>query len=457
MIYRNLLIVIFFLFCSSASALEFEESVSPWYTVSENQEYILYADLFMTSDCIYCKKLNDYFNELESKYAWLKTRRYMINKDKKDLFQFHQRLKEQKNINFIVPAIFFCDSQWFGFDSPDGMGIILHDALLRCHQQLQSNHALSPKLVEALHLESNASMLAQYMINYQMAFFRSVPIFALLAGVFPGSLFFMLFTFASLSFEPKKTRIFYILALILPVFVVNFFFYPQGSEDYSSSLALRSLAFLMGSVMLLIGVNFLRSLLKGKKFKILAQRSKASILMSLLLMSFISFFYQQSSHLKLPILFNHWLILQQNPDLDARQISLGNRPMIKKPESSGASQGYQIDASLQSYFFYKKLFFCIWYCLPSLFWVVLFRFLMKKNYILEKLEFAQFISANIFISMGFILAVFPVILGNLWISMAVLIFALFLGQWQCKKRIIIKKNMEKNMALFSGIGPDHIG
>ena len=125
-----------------------------WFTQDpyHKENIQLRVDLFLSSTCPHCLAANQFFHQLESKKKWLSVHRYYVNQDKAALDRFNDLIQAQQiTINaFAVPAIFFCDSRWLGFDNENNSGHQLLKSLNYCHQQLVASGKLTPTTVNAI-------------------------------------------------------------------------------------------------------------------------------------------------------------------------------------------------------------------------------------------------------------------------------------------------------------------
>ena len=125
-----------------------------WLTQASHhkQDVQLRVDLFLSSTCPHCHAADKFFHHLEAKKPWISVHRYYINKDKTALDHLNQLVQAQKiTINpFAVPAIFFCNSRWLGFDSAEGAGAELEKNLTYCRDQITKTGKLTPMTVNAL-------------------------------------------------------------------------------------------------------------------------------------------------------------------------------------------------------------------------------------------------------------------------------------------------------------------
>lgn len=114
-------------------------------------------DLFLSSTCTVCQQRQATFRKMEKNYPWLQVTSYYIDKDKQALIQFSQLLGQQKNSDFAVPAVFFCNSRWVGFDPSQGKDLL--PWLLYCKKQIEKEGKLSETSVQILQYKARADSL----------------------------------------------------------------------------------------------------------------------------------------------------------------------------------------------------------------------------------------------------------------------------------------------------------
>src|SRR3990167_8779536 len=119
-----------------------------WFTqdAQHKQDVQLRVDLFLSTTCPHCRAADRFFRQLETKKAWLAVHRYYINEDKVGLDRLNDLVIAQKIkiTPFAVPAIFFCDARWLGFDSANKTGKEILNGLTYCHNQLIATGKLTP-------------------------------------------------------------------------------------------------------------------------------------------------------------------------------------------------------------------------------------------------------------------------------------------------------------------------
>jgi len=128
-----------------------------WFQYDAHQQVQVNVELFLSSTCALCHKVDDLFREIEKKHPWVVVHRYLTNQDKSALRRFDKRLQQVYVSRLSVPAIFFCDSYWKGFNAIDDTGFELMRALNECHRAIARQGTLSDALVSTLRQEGLAN------------------------------------------------------------------------------------------------------------------------------------------------------------------------------------------------------------------------------------------------------------------------------------------------------------
>lgn len=125
-----------------------------WYEqeAHDKQSIQLRVDLMLSSDCPHCRAADHFFRRFEKKNHWVNVHRYYINQDKSALDHFNDLLRaESIQMNrFGVPAVFFCNARWLGFDKAHHSAKGVVNALNYCHDQIIASGSLTPLTVKTL-------------------------------------------------------------------------------------------------------------------------------------------------------------------------------------------------------------------------------------------------------------------------------------------------------------------
>lgn len=83
------------------------EAPAPWFSKTDNNQFRLRLEFFLSTTCPYCQKEDAFLQGLQAGRPWLEIHRYAVNQDKPALEYFHQRLRQQGMENYALPALFF--------------------------------------------------------------------------------------------------------------------------------------------------------------------------------------------------------------------------------------------------------------------------------------------------------------------------------------------------------------
>lgn len=131
-----------------------------WYTEDAEKKINLHVALFLSSTCPHCQQESSFFKQLEEKTPWLIVERHFINENKADLLLFTQLVNATNIMDIAVPAVFFCDSHWIGFQSPETTGKGLLKALKYCKHRIEKQKTLTPASVTVLRHWAQANQLS---------------------------------------------------------------------------------------------------------------------------------------------------------------------------------------------------------------------------------------------------------------------------------------------------------
>lgn len=292
--------VLLLLFSTSLAA----NSASQWYSQQSDKSVILNVSLFLSSTCTHCHKTDAFFKEIESSTPWLKVQRYVIDKDKNALIHFNQLLLMQKNQDFAVPSIFFCNSRWVGFNSAKTTGQELLRGMNYCKKQLEKKNELKPATVEVLNRWANADLFTSSMLD-EPSNVSYIVMMAFMDAINPCAMFGLI-CFLGVLFIQKQRR-FIVCSGILYIVAVACVHYVQQvhPDTFFVMLAwLRLPALLTGLLLLYVG------------YYCFYQKKYHSLIwpMVFLLALFIQA-YQQTCIMNWSYIFQQWLLNQQNNPL----------------------------------------------------------------------------------------------------------------------------------------------
>ncbi|MFT4059899.1 MAG: hypothetical protein QM652_10170 [Legionella sp.] len=276
------------------------ESTSPWYTLSADGKATLNVELFLSSTCPHCQKADAFFNDLAPKAPNLAIKYHMINENKDALLRFNQLLSEEYMDDFVVPSIFFCNSRWVGFASPETTGKDLIHALDYCKQQIEKNGMLTPATVDTLRQWASANQFNAGMVD-NPSFFRYISIIGLTDALNPCSFFCFIGFLAFLFIEKEKEKkLFSGILFILAVGLMHYFQQAHTSLFYQILFWLRIPAALLGLAVIYFVVQHYKQQTNSIWYYALA-----------FLVGLVAMAYQQTCAMNWAYIFEQWLGNQQ--------------------------------------------------------------------------------------------------------------------------------------------------
>lgn len=383
-----------FLGCWVLSALSNPPPVR-WFD-RDNQQVTLKVDLFLSTTCPHCRKADEFFNSLGEEKSWLQIQRHYINEDKAALDAFSQFLNQgTKGIDdYAVPAIFFCDSRWTGFDDAKTTGKKIIRALTYCREQIEKDGELTPATVKSLQQWATASWYENNIVNPPSAG-SFIPMMALIDAVSPCGIFglFAFISFLILQGTPGRQ-------LTLGIFYLALTTLTHYLQQAHTALYFQILPFLIipaavvGLLLLLYVFENRLQPAPRPLFRSLYFFFGLALAAGVLIQS-----YQQNCAPNFALIFQQWLIVQ--------------------PLSSGQQMVYVLIYYLV-YFFSLSLL------------VLLIMGLLKQKWADKHQAYFRDTALIILALVGVILLAYPSLLAKLFVSF-VLITGAFLGAWIIKK------------------------
>lgn len=96
----------------------------------------LRVEVFLSTTCSHCKKLNAYLKTIAPQTPWLDVHAHYINQDRSALDTYAAYLKTHNlDDDFAVPAIFYCNQRWLGFKDAETSGKKLMQSLIQCRDK----------------------------------------------------------------------------------------------------------------------------------------------------------------------------------------------------------------------------------------------------------------------------------------------------------------------------------
>ena len=190
------------LLCFLTSVWSNEQSVS-WYKIDDKKQVTLRVDLFLSSTCSHCIKADQFFKSIKPDYTWLDVHRHFINQDKTALETYHL-FQQQLNLDdFMVPAIFFCNTRWTGFSDAQKTGALLLKNMQYCREQISKTGTLSKTVEQILQQKSNASWYEESMTS-KPGTLSLLLTMSVIDALTPGTAFLILSLFSLLMIQKRQ-------------------------------------------------------------------------------------------------------------------------------------------------------------------------------------------------------------------------------------------------------------
>ena len=293
------LITFFFLFNLSITHANPKSLV--WYSAQNNQVKIN-VDMFLSSNCSHCLKADAFFKELEQSHPWLVVNRYYVNENKVALQVFYELQANEKTHNFAVPAMFFCDSHWIGFDQPQTTGKVILRALNYCKERISHQGELSSATIDMMRQWSNANelLIGSTITNPVYKLIVS----ALIDAISPCSLFTFAAFLSFLCLNPKQKQLQLTggIVFILALGIIHFWEQTQPAFLFSLRAWLRIPAVIVGLLLIAYLVHFLRKMFIGKYIKSASAIGLLSITTAIIVQT-----YQQDCRWSMVLVYEEWL------------------------------------------------------------------------------------------------------------------------------------------------------
>ncbi|KTD49543.1 hypothetical protein Lrub_0642 [Legionella rubrilucens] len=366
-----------------------------WYK-QDNQQVILKVDLFLSTTCPHCRKADEFFNTLGQEKTWLEIQRHYINEDKAALDAFSQFLKQgTKGVDdYAVPAIFFCDSRWTGFDGAKTTGKKIIEALTYCRQQIEKDGALTQATVKSLQQWAMASWYENNIVNPPSAS-SFIPMMAFIDAISPCGILglFALISFLTLQKTPARQWALGVFYLVLTT--LTHYLQQANTALYFKILPFLIIPAAIAGILLLLYVveSRLQPSPRGR-FQGMGFLFGLALVAGVLIQS-----YQQNCAPNFALIFQQWLIVQ--------------------PLSSGQRMVYILIYHLV-YFFSLSLL------------VLLIMGVLKQKWADKHQAYLRDVAFIILAFVGAILLAYPSLLARLLPSFIVIIIA-FAGAWIIKK------------------------
>lgn len=394
---RNTLVLVFVCLLVSGWAVS---ANAPWFTIDENNDVQLRVELFVSSTCPHCKKAEQFFKDIEAETPWIILHRQVINQDKSALEAFNQLLIERKEMDFAVPSVFFCDSRWVGFDTPETSGNQWLKAMNYCREQIAKNGKISPIAQRVLKEKSSASWYEASLIPTHSAMFF-IPMMAIIDALNPCALFSVLTLFSFLMIQPGRKK--QVLIAIGFLFIVGLAHHIQQVHTVFFYMVLawwRIPAVLVGMALCIYVIAYH----SGKQRKTYFN----AVFFPLILLTALSVqMYQQLLTPNFSLIFRQWLIFQRYAETKEALCGL--------------------------------LYQFIYLLSIALIAIALMSFCHFLQRWLKGTRFFEAFSWYYLLIVGLILAAYPYLLGKLLVSFLVTFLTLIVTALGFKRRFAAKK------------------
>ena len=390
---KKLLFVVLFLLNTTLIHADGQSPV--WFTHPMQEDVKITVDLFLSSTCSHCHKADVFFQKLEKKEPWLVVHRYLINQDKTALHLFYERLQQQDSDNFSVPAVFFCNTRWAGFDNEANTGKALMHALNFCRQSILKKGELSPSTVNVIRQWGNASQV-QIDFNYTKSPAMLLFVSALTDAFTSCSLFCFAAFLAFLWLYPTQKWVqFYTgIAFLLPLCVVHYLQQVYSVMYYQNIGKLRLIAAVVGLLLVFSMFRYWRK--KGVSNTCMPTVFGFSLVILTVIVVQI---YQQTCLFNVSLVIEQWLAEQA--------------------------------ISHEKRVFYQMLY-QLFYAVPFTLLLLFYWLFGRSKRITPYPKMFSTAACLMLMSIGVILVFYPALLASPWASIFVLIAALVIG-WMYRK------------------------
>lgn len=381
-----LLIVIYYpvLYGTSVSSTE-----SPWYNINQSGEVEINVNMYLSTECPHCKNAHKFFRAELWLNPWIHVHTYWINTNKDDLNKFYNQLHLLGLSDFTVPSIFFCNSNWKGFDSFTTTGANLLKALNYCRSQIKEHGKLRPLTEKVLQQwsGSNSVLFQTNLHSNQYSDLWKIASVAITDAFSPCSLsvFLIFFSFLWVCSKKRKNQFITGLILIGIIGLMHLFQYSEAQFYFEFKVFLPYISRMIGLLLLVYSYLYFRQ--DPLQYDV----KRLSLAISLMGLSMLTIYAnQQSCIYGVGSLFENWVQTQR--------------------------------ITFAAYYFYEMTFL-FFYLIPMLILLLLFLWVEKFLGLIFP------IAAHwIILFTGLILLISPLLLSIPWVSCVILILS-FLSAW----------------------------
>lgn len=295
------------------------DGVPPWFS-NENGQVKLRVALFLSSKCPYCQNAARYFQTLQTTMPWIQVDYYTINVDQAALQLFSQYLQLFDSNDFSIPAIFFCNTRWVGFDQ-NLSGKELFHALNYCRSQIIKVGQLTPVTINIVQEWASAQLYANQMSPSKTAWISYIFPLAISDAIYSCSLFTLMFLFALIILCENKFQI--VAVSIISIFAISIVHIMHGQIILFLNVnhGLRIPVIILGLILLVVNllklVDLWGNIINLNIFALINNKvsfiySRYYVYLTLIaIATFIISMYAQNCAPNFMLIMDQWLISQK--------------------------------------------------------------------------------------------------------------------------------------------------
>jgi len=120
------MILLLLLFCAFCSPLSAATDARPSHDRVD-------LHFFWSTTCPHCLESQPFVRSLAKEYDWLRLHSLKLNGSRENVRRYQEMAAKLGAVARTVPAFFFCGQMYVGYDHAEGVGRLLRQALLDCH------------------------------------------------------------------------------------------------------------------------------------------------------------------------------------------------------------------------------------------------------------------------------------------------------------------------------------
>jgi hypothetical protein len=406
------LVVIGLFAASSFAASATDSQESPW--ISETaQGARIKLHFFWTVNCPHCQAARPFVSTLEQRYPWLQVVSSQLDDDPEQARRYVDLAKRIGENAYSVPAFLFCGDLLTGFDTPATTGRALETALTNCYQTVSEGQRpwLKPLPDRAESVSAALPILGERDLESWSLPLVTV-VLAALDSFNPCAFFVLLFLLSLLVNARSRKRMLLVGGLFVSVSgLVYFAFMAAWLNVFLLFGELRWVTLAAGLLAVTFGAMNLKDYFfagKGPSLSI-PEGAKPSLYQRMRkLVSADSLTAMITGTLMLALLANSYELLCTAgfPMIFTRLLTLN-------------------DLSTTAYYSYLAVY-CLVYVIPLLIIVSLFvRTLGRRKLTAHEGGMLKLLSGLMMAGLGTALLIDPMLIGNLFITLGLVLGALF--------------------------------